>query len=147
MFEQWPGCRQDDDVVNPSGGDSDAMTLAIAHRLGDMVILSTPRGKFNRRSIPTLRQRSFPLCLRPTAFGDAGPRLRRGPARVRCREPEGVRYRQSAHDAAGRAGQGAAGSLRGASRRNGTRTVARTVACVRDRRSGSFPGQNPINSA
>ena len=58
--------------------------------------------------------------------GRAQRRLRRGPARVRGREPEGVRYRQPAHDASGRAGQGAAGSLRDALAAT-ARTVARLV--------------------
>src|SRR5271170_6199790 len=52
--------------------------------------------------------------------------LRRGPAGVRGREPEGVRYRQPAHDASGRAGQGAAGSIRDALAAT-ARTVARLV--------------------
>src|SRR5271165_925094 len=38
------------------------------------------------------------------------PRLRRRPPGVRSRPPEGVRHRQPAHDAPGRAGQGTAGS-------------------------------------
>jgi Phage integrase, N-terminal SAM-like domain len=47
----------------------------------------------------------------PQIQSRAQRRLRRGPAGVRGREPEGVRHRQQAHDAQGRAGQGAAGSL------------------------------------
>ena len=46
----------------------------------------------------------------PQVQGRAQRRLRRGPPGVRGREPEGVRHRQWAHDAQGRAGQGSAGS-------------------------------------
>jgi integrase len=42
MFEQGPGVGKTT-IVNPSGGASDAMTLAIAHHLGDMVILDAAR--------------------------------------------------------------------------------------------------------
>ncbi len=50
----------------------------------------------------------------PQVQGRAQRRLRRGPSGVRGREPEGVRHRQGAHDAPGRAGQGTAGSHRDA---------------------------------
>jgi len=52
----------------------------------------------------------------------------RGPPGVRGREPEGVRHRQGAHDAQGRAGQGAAGP-HGDAVAATARTVARVVAC------------------
>ncbi len=67
----------------------------------------------------------------PQVQSRAQRRLRRGPARARGREPEGVRHLriksgdQRAHDIAGRAGQGAAGSLRHA-----LAATARTVAGV-----------------
>ena len=64
---------------------------------------------------------------RPQVQGRAQRRLRRGPAGVRGRGPEGVRHRQWAHDAPGRAGQGAAGSLCDAVAAT-ARTLARMVA-------------------
>ena len=63
----------------------------------------------------------------PEVQGRAQRRLRRGPARVRGRAPEGVRHRQPAHDASGRAGQRAAGSLCDAVAAT-ARTLARMVA-------------------
>ena len=76
----------------------------------------------------------------PQVQGRAQRRLRRRPAGVRGREPEGVRHRQPAHDASGRAGQGAAGSLCDALAAT-ARTVARMVAARRGRRSGCFPAR------
>ena len=52
-----------------------------------------------------------PSRARPQVQSGAQRRLRCGPTRLRSRAPEGVRHRQRSHDAQGRAGQGAAGSL------------------------------------
>ena len=65
---------------------------------------------------------------RPEVQGRASRRLRR-PARLRGREPEGIRHRQPAHDASGRAGQRAAGSLCDALAAT-ARTVARLAVGV-----------------
>ena len=62
---------------------------------------------------------------RPQVQGRSQRRLRRGSSGVRGREPEGVGHRQPAHDAPGRAGQGAAGS-----RCDAVAATARTVARV-----------------
>ncbi len=77
----------------------------------------------------------------PQVQGGAQRRLRRGPAGVRGREPQGVRHRQPAHDAPGRAGQGAAGSIRDALAAT-ARTLARMVA--RGSAAGlAVPGPEP----
>ena len=72
-----------------------------------------------------------------------------GLRRVRGRGAEGVRHRQRAHDASGRAGQGAAGSLRHALPA-AARTVARMVAVGTAAGlavSGPEPGQSNVGPA
>ena len=79
----------------------------------------------------------------PEVQGSAQRRLWRGPSGVRGREPQGIRHRQGAHDAQGRAGQGTAGSHRDA--------VAATAPAPRECWKAArpqvwlFPGQNPTN--
>ncbi len=88
---------------------------------------------------------------RPQVQGGAQRRLRRRPARVRGRQPEGQRHRQQAHAAPRRAGQGPEGSQRHAlaaaagaaaglvaawrSRRRGCSRAA--IRCCRSRRASS----------
>jgi len=79
-------------------------------------------------------------------------RLRRGAARIRGRGAEGVRHRQQAHDLAGRTGQGAAGPLCDAFRRNCSNGCANGGE-RRGRRPGCFQGRTrstrcrPVSSA
>ncbi len=81
--------------------------------------------------------RLLEIRAQPQVQGRALRRLRRRPAGVRGREPQGIRYRRAAHDASGRARQGAARPLRDAFAAT-ARVVARMVA----RRRPALPGQS-----